>query len=345
MGVGRIYDVIRCPYKYGPISNSSLTGTKMEDYPLIRELKSPVAGEQLRPLDARCRVVQFSGPLSNSDLKRVAEFMHDYPNVTFRVYGHYSEGCDLEFLKYFGFLRRFQVDVFDLKSFSGIEYLSSNLEYLGIGQTREKRHSLRFLERFSSLRELSIEGHAKDIDVISQLVTLEALTLRSITLPDLTILKPLGRLLSFDLKLGGTKDLRLLPEIGKLRSLEVWMVKGLRDLTVIPDIHTLQYLFLQALKQVSELPSFRELHSLHRVDLETMKGLTDLRTVADAPALEDLLILDMPHLKPDALRPFVGHPTLKRATVGLGSIRKNEAVKGLLRLADVGAIKGGFEFT
>jgi len=317
----------------------------MEDYPFIRELKTPVTVEQLRPLDARCRVVQFSEPLTDSDFKRVAGFMRDCSTVTLRVYGHYSDGCDLEFLRYFSFLRNFQVDVFKLKDFSGLNYLTNDLEYLGLGQTLRKTHSLRFLERFTSLRELYIEGHAKDIEVIGQLVKLEQLRFRSITLPNLSILKPLVRLLSFDLKLGGTKDLRLLPDIGKLRYLEVWMVKGLSDLKVIADIHTLQYLFLQTLKGVTELPSLRGLALLRRVHLETMKGLNDLRSVADAPMLEELLILDMRHLKPDALSPFVGHPTLKRATVGLGSIKKNGVVKKLLGLPDVSNIKGGFAFT
>jgi len=307
----------------------------VEDYPFIRNLKAPVTKEQLRPLDARCRVVQFSESLSDCGLKRVAEFMRDYPTVKFRIYGHYREGCDLEFLRYFPFLRRFQIDVFNLKDLSGINYLTNDLEYLGLGQTLSKSHSLRFLERFTSLRELYIEGHKKDIEVISQLVKLEDLTLRSITLPDLSILKPLVELLSFDLKLGGTKDLRLLPDIGKLRYLEVWMVKGLTDLKAIADVHTLQYLFLQALKGVTALPSLRRLSLLRRIHLQTMKGLNDLRSVADAPMLEELCIIDMRHLKPEELRPFVGHPTLKRATVGLGSMKKNEAVKELLGLPDV----------
>ena len=317
----------------------------MEDYPFIRELKTPVTKEQLRPLDPRCRVVQFHEPLTDSDFKRVAEFMQDYPTVTFRVYGHYSEGCDLEFLRYFGFLRSFQVDVYKLQNFSGVQYLTNDLEYLGLGQTQSKKHSLRFLECFTSLRQLYIEGHTKDIEVVAQLLNLEDLTLRSITLPNLSILKPLVRLLSLNLKLGGTKDLNLLSDMGKLRYLEVWMVKGLSNIEAIADIPTLQYLFLQALKGVTALPTLRGLPLLRRVHLETMKGLNDLRAVADAPMLEELLILDMRHLKPDALRPFMGHPTLKRATVGLGSIKKNEAVKELLGLPDVGGIKGGFAFT
>ena len=77
---------------------------------------------------------------------------------------------------------------FYVKSFSGMDYLPTDLEYLGIGEAKQKKHSLRFLKRFSSLRELYIDGQTKDIEVISELVTLEDVTLRSISLPDLSIL-------------------------------------------------------------------------------------------------------------------------------------------------------------
>jgi hypothetical protein len=43
----------------------------------------------------------------------------------------------------------------------------------------------------------------------------------------------------------------------------------------------------------------------------------------------------MRHIQPEALRPFVGHPTLKRALVGLGSQRKNGAAESLLGLEKI----------
>lgn len=89
-------------------------------------------------------------------------------------------------------------------------------------------------------------------------------------------------------------------------------------------------------------PFLRGLHSpltplseLRRVHLETMKGLSDLSSVAAAPVLEELLVLDMGHLHPEAFQPFVGHPRLRAATIGLGSTRKNAAVKHLLPLPEV----------
>ena len=122
------------------------------------------------------------------------------------------------------------------------------------------------------------------------------------------------------------------------------MVRGLSDLQAVGKISTLQYLFLQALKQVDKLPSLGDLHLLRRMHLETMKGLTDLKPVADAPSLEELIVVDMPQLQPEVFAPFVGHPTLKHITAGLGSNRKNQMVEMLLRLPGVNRGKNDFDF-
>ncbi|HEY3411709.1 MAG TPA: hypothetical protein VGM51_01485 [Armatimonadota bacterium] len=309
--------------------------TRFDDYPFLRNVKSPITDVQLRPLDPRCRCVQFDSPLTESDHAKLAEFLGDYPTVPLRVYGHYSRPLpNLSFLRHYPFLSGFQVDVYHLETTEGIEELPESLEFFAFGQTKTRRISLGFLKRFSRLKELYLEGHTKTLDVISDLSHLEELTLRSISLPDLTLLLPLRHLWSLDIKLGGTTDLRLLPLIGELKYLELWMIRGLQDLSVIAEVTTLQNLLLQALKNVTALPSFRPLRCLRRVTLDTMKGLTDLSPVADAPALEELFVFAGNQLKPDDFRPFLGHPTLKAAVIGLGSLRKNDQVREILSLSD-----------
>jgi hypothetical protein len=113
------------------------------------------------------------------------------------------------------------------------------------------------------------------------------------------------------------------------------MIRGLADLTPIASVRTLQFLFLQALRNVEALPSMARLHLLRRLRLQTMKGLTDLRVAAKAPALEELVALDMRHLEPEAFRPFRESRTLRKATVDLGSDRKNKAAADLLGLPTV----------
>ena len=255
--------------------------------------------------------------------------MRNHPSVTLRAYG-LQPVADLEFLQHFPFLRRFWVDVFELRSLAGLRYLPDDLELLAIGQTRTTRFSLKPLERFASLRRLSLEAQRKDIAALATLRELRDLTLRSITLDDLSLLKPLTQLRSLSIKLGGTTDLSLVPEIGRIEYFEVWMVRGLHDLGMIDRMDHLEHLFLQTLKHVKRLPSLGPLKRLLRVQLMTMKGLTDMRPIADAPNLEDLMVLDMPQLTVEHLRPFVDHPSLKHALVGLGSRKKDQQVKNML---------------
>lgn len=249
----------------------------MQDYILGRNYETPITPEQLQPLDARCRCVQFSRPLSEADHQLLAGFLRQYPHVWLRAYGPWFKNFDLDFLRHYPFVRHLEIDVLDLANLDGLQHVSPELESFGLGETKRKAHSFSFLQRFPRLRTLHLEGHTKDIDVIGALSQLEKLTLRSITLPDLSVLRPLKQLRALEIKLGGTKKLDLLPEIGKLRYLELWMIRGLTDLGPIASVRTLQFLFLQALKNVAVIPSLAGLPLLRRIHLHTMKGLTDLR--------------------------------------------------------------------
>jgi hypothetical protein len=319
--------------------------TASNDYPFLRDVRSPITNDQLRPLDPRCERVQFSAPLTETDHIKLAKFLAAYPDVPLRIYGHYSVRLpNLSFLRHYPFISGFQVDLWSLESTAGIDHLPDSLESFGFGQTKSKNISLDFLRRFTRLKDLYLEGHTKNIEAVSTLAHLERLTLRSITLPDLKLLIPLRQLWSLDIKLGGTKDLRLLPQIGGLKYLELWMIKGLQDVSVIAEITTLQNLFLQSLKNVTVLPSFRSLRHLRRVTLDTMKGITDLSPIADAPVLEELLVFAANQLKSDAFKPFIGHPSLKAASIGLGSIRKDEQAKALLGLPKCHGSKTEFAY-
>ncbi|MEH0933522.1 hypothetical protein [Micromonospora sp. CPCC 205558] len=307
--------------------------------PIIREVGSPLTEEMLRPLDPRCEVVQFGHPLSDADFQTLADWLRDYPAVTLRAFAD-GTGADLDFLRFFPTLRAFHADFSyrTLVSLDGLNHLPADLTYLGLGQTK-KRLSLAPLARFTELQRLYLEGQSKDIEVIGHLRTITSLTLRSITLPNLSLLVPLTRLRALDLKLGGTRDLALLPEVGALQYLELWMVRGLHDLTPIADIPTLEYLFLQALKQVAALPSFGNCTHLTRVHLETMNGLSDLTPLLTAPALTQLTIADMPQLQPADVAVLAAHPTLQQLSAGLGSRRKNDEVARLLPLPPVHGIE------
>lgn len=298
------------------------------------DLRSPVTARQLAALDDRPEVVQFSSALTQDDYALLGKWFADHPAKTLRAYGSYDGSItDLEFLRHFPVLRSFRADALhdSLTDIEGLRHLPDDVRSLGLGQTRKKL-SLRPLARFSRLERLEVEGQTEDIDVISDLEELRCLTLRSITFPDLALLRPLRKLRALALKLGGTRNLSLLPELDTLEYLELWMVKGLSDLTPVEGLPRLEFLFLQSLRQVQALPDLSGLTSLRRLWIETMKGLTDLSAVRGAPQLRQLAVVDMAHLQPGAFSPLTGHPTLESLQYGLGSRRKNDAVRQVIDL-------------
>lgn len=302
--------------------------------PTIREVSSPLIDEDLAPLVPEHTTLQISSRLTDDEFRRVADFMSSYPHIRLRVYGGYDGLLsDLDFLRFFPRLRHFAVDaIYEIKSLDGISLLSEELESLAIGWTRSKRFSLQTLRRFGNLKTLHLEDQQKDIAVLGELTSLEDLTLRSITLPDLTPLLPLDNLGSLDIKLGGTRDVSLLPHIGRLTYVELWRIRGMDDVSALAEVSTLRSFMLQTLKGVTVLPSFRRSTSLRSAVLDTMKGITDLSPLAEAPNLERLSLVSMCQLQPDSLLPFVGHPTLRDGSWGMCSDRKNHAAYDLLPL-------------
>ena len=302
------------------------------------DLASTVSRMDLKRIGSQVHTVQFKSALKDREYEQLAKALESHPEVTLRAYGSYDGSItNLDFLRFFPEVRRFSADALynSLTNIEGLAYLSEKVESIGLGQTRV-RVSLAPLARFQALGELFIEGHTKDIEVLGMLTSLRSLTLRSVTLPGLTLLRPLRELRGLELKLGGTSDLSELPNIGTLEYLELWMVKGLSDLSPIADLRSLEYLFLQALRQVTRLPEMSRLISLRRVWLQTMKGLTDLAPLRDAPSLTQLALVDMRHLQPEALRPLVGHPTLTSLIAGFGSAKKNDAAHALIPVPSEG---------
>ena len=148
---------------------------------------------------------------------------------------------------------------------------------LYLGGTKSKKPDLAHLTRFKLLEEIFIEGQKKNIEVLSQLLNLKDVTLRSISTPDIKYLRPLSKMWSLDIKLGGIRNLNGLEGMKHIKYLELWQIRGLSDIEVISSLTGLQYLFLQSLRQIESLPDLSKLRELKRISLENMGGLKDIR--------------------------------------------------------------------
>jgi hypothetical protein len=174
---------------------------------------------------------------------------------------------------------------------------------------------------------LYLEGQQTDIEVLAELETLKDLTLRSISTPSLSYLKPLARLWSLDIKLGGISDLSGIEDKSSIKYLELWQVKDLSDISVVSSLSGLQFLFLQSLKQVRRIPDLTRLPNLRRVWLENMKGLEDLTALATAPELEEFVHTSAGNSQPAQYEALLRHPRLRRMLVGFSSDRKHRVLE------------------
>jgi hypothetical protein len=302
-----------------------------------RQVASPLTAEQLADFEDDLDAIWFNTPLSDEEHDILAAWLERHPRVALWARGTYRDrvAADLEFLSHYPRLTGLRLEGFvDLAVLGELE-LRDTLADLSLTDPRGasvRSYRIAPLTGFRHLRRLSVEGPLRDGERLGELTGLTSLTARSVTLADLEPLTTLSSLRRLVIKLGGTRDLHLLPRVGRLEKVELWMIRGLSDVDAIAEIPTLRQLFLQSLRNVTQLPSFAASPGLKRVVLQTMKGITDLRPLAQAPNLEELALTDMPHLGPDDLRPFLDHPKLRDGSWGFGSERKNVEAWDLLPL-------------
>jgi hypothetical protein len=275
------------------------------------------------------------------------------PEIELRVYGFYSVACDLSFVRRVTNVRRFSADclmhatgvehiaalenleelsigIYSLDSFNFLNKLPSGIKSLSLAATKSKKPQLQILSRFQSLTHLYLEGQQQGIAVLSELKTLQDLTLRSITTEGLDYISMLPKLWSLDIKLGGIKNLSAITNKKSIKYLELWQIRGLSDVGIVSSLGGLQSLFLQSLKNVRAIPDLSKLHNLRRLHLENLKGLTDVSAIRYAPALEEFLHISAQNIQPEMYKDLMSMPTLKYVHVGYGSRKKNEEFNALV---------------
>ncbi|MBS7565750.1 hypothetical protein KHS38_15180 [Mucilaginibacter sp. Bleaf8] len=300
-------------------------------------------------------VIQFSSPLTEKEIEALEEFVFaERPDITLRVFGHYMDDLDLNFLKRIPSLRSFSADslrktkgievltglkglesltigIYELDNFDFLDGINPGLKQLSLHRTQSKKPSIDKLTRFVNLEELYLEGHFKGIASVNSLKKLKKITLRSISTPDLNYLTGLEELWSVDIKLGSIKNFDALSSLPNLKYLEMWQVRGLTDLSFVANLTALQNLFLQSLPDVKELPNLDRLYKLRRIYLENMKGLQKLDPLKTAPTLKDFVYVMAQNQKLENLYPVLENECIEAVSCGFGSSKKNEQFNNLAK--------------
>ncbi len=258
-------------------------------------------------------------------------FVTRLPNVE-----HFSADCLIsakgaEHIQSMRNLRSLGIGIYELDSFDFLNGVTDALEKLSLGCTKSRKPDLGPLVRFKHLKQVYIERQQKNIEVLSELTHLEDVTLRSISTPNIDYLRPLKKMWSLDVKLGGIKDLSSIEGMDGIKYLELWQIRGLNDISVISTLYGLQYLFLQALRRVSALPSFEKLKQLRRIYLENMKALEDISSLGGAPALEEFIYVSAQNMNPEDCIPLLKNTRVRRVSVGFGSNNKNKQFRELMK--------------
>lgn len=297
--------------------------------------------------DKKVQSIQFASPLSPKEIELLEKILFsERPDISLRVYGHYSEKCDLSFVKRIPSLRKFSADclmdairienvielsnleglgvgIYNLDNFDFLDKINPNLKELYLHRTKSKKPKISSISRFSDLEYLYLEGQQKGIEEIGKLKKLRKIVLRSISTKNLDFLKDLNELWSVDIKLGGIQNFDALKTLSKLKYLELWQIRNLSDLSFISDLKTLQNLFIQSLKQVTELPNFENNSKLRRIYLENLKGLTNLNSLKNAAKLRELIYVLAENQEPENLIPALENNNLKSIFCRFGSDKKN----------------------
>ncbi len=337
-----------------PLTDKPLSKDRVQFYDSLskREIKKIASNLDIQ-------VLQTSRPAEISTWKLINErLLSKRPDIEIRIFGYYSQDCDLSCLEHLSNVRCLSVDclikasniealsildqlstlsvgIYSLESFDFLHSLPTTLKKLYLGTTKSKKPSLEHLSRFTEIEELYIEGQQKNIEAIGELNNLQKLILRSVSPKNIRFIKKLERLWSLDIKLGGIIDLSTLKDLENIKYLELWQIRGLSDISVISSLIGLQYLFLQSLRNVTEFPDMTNLFKLRRVYMETMKGLKNVNGLASAPNLEEFIHVSAQNMSPYQYKQLLERKRLKRALFGFGSDKKNEEMLRLMNANDV----------
>ncbi|MGV9805296.1 hypothetical protein [Micromonospora chersina] len=299
----------------------------------VVEVSSPIDVHRIRVGLGHAAVVQFSQPLAEPEYRSLAAVLTDHPTVTLRAYGFDDNLATLRFLRWFPHLRRFSVaHLHNLTDLAPLHQLSSDVELLDIGETR-KPLNLAPITAFHDLRQLRIVAHRRGLpELLNANPGLHGLALWRLPVDQLLPVIALPHLQSLALTLGSLKQGKWLLRAPTLRYVALRAVRKITDLDAVTRLPKLQWLWLDALT-LDRLPDFSSCTSLLRADCTAMRHLrhpASLRGLAAAPQLRELLVTES-LLPVDAFVPFVDHPTLQHAGVGLGAERRNHEAEHLLR--------------
>ena len=169
-------------------------------------------------------------PKTDVELRRISELWNGRRDVELQLWGYAVQ--DLEFLRYFSGLERFNVQVPIVRNIDGLRHVEDSLKEFTLASTTV-RLSLHPVARCARLESLHLQRQVKDFGALRSLTGLRYLGISGVSLPDLSPLVTFEQLRSLFLGFCKPIDLSLLGRFTDLEALHIIKMNKLRDLSAL----------------------------------------------------------------------------------------------------------------
>lgn len=282
----------------------------------IRLLREEQLGRDV-PLPDGPAVVALE-KVTSSLVERAARLLEGRDDARLQVASY--DVSDLDFLADLPPLRSLRVILgLDLADVSGLAHHAASLRWLEL-EGGLPRLNVGVVGELGLLEQLYLrKGDSAPLthveDALPRLSQLRYLVLHSVTLRDPAVLAGLSSVKGLVFKLGGNRDLTPLPDMERLRFVELWQVRMLEDLSPLTHCKRLEALYLESLRR-AVLPDFSPAEALTHAHIVGLPNAGGVAGIAAAPKLRNLAMVDC-RLTADDVEGLRGHPTLRRVWLPL----------------------------
>jgi hypothetical protein len=130
----------------------------------------------------------------------------------------------------------------------------------------------------------------------------------------------LGNVRVFEHRAGKAVSADGLAKLANVKALHLLAVEQLHSIYAINNLREIEWLKVSRCPELTDFPEFSKLSRLRRVVLEKQGGCGKLSAFADAPALDDLIILESKQLSPSDFKPLAEPERPKRVLPGIGKM-------------------------
>lgn len=298
--------------------------------------------------DKLIKRVQISDYIPDAVLEKLNHIFISRPDISFRVYGGADKtigyeddfnGWNLDFLRFVpdvqnividGFeykntnlsilsslsnLKSLTLDIYNLRDFSFVKTLPSQLEYLYIDVVLKNGKPVfdcQCLLRFKNLQSLFLGKLDKNLEAIVRLSQLRELELRSVKNKDLSFLKqmPIN-----DLSIwwcdGSKIDLTTLSDFRTLRQLRLIRISKLDDISFVSTLTGLERLDLILLANITKMPNLANLNKLTEVYIDNLNKLVDITSLVNAKKLRKVVMSGVKSMTKESVYAVLDNPNVE----------------------------------